>query len=63
MITNLAMNAIQASAQGGVVDLRVSRERATAPAEMGAAEVSTVNTSGADLPTFPRASDWTATAE
>jgi two-component system NtrC family sensor kinase len=42
VITNLAMNAIQASAQGGVVDLRVSRERATAPAEMGAAEVSTV---------------------
>lgn len=42
VITNLTMNSIQAISEGGTVELRLSRERARKPAEMGEGEIATV---------------------
>jgi signal transduction histidine kinase len=42
VITNLTMNAIQAMPDGGAVELRLSRERARTPREIGDDEIATV---------------------
>jgi signal transduction histidine kinase len=42
VVTNLAMNAIQATPKGGLVDLTVSQEMAAAPVELGGSETLTL---------------------